>query len=126
MKKTTVILTILFFVLPLQCLFCQDEGTPVVIHETIGEGQGTPPKAPAQQSIFCILYENTSTLAFSFSEDLGTAQIIVENQTTHVIVFDIVNTNTGSTLLHIPSLSGIYSISIILSNNAVYYGEFEI
>ena len=79
--------------------------------------------APAKVQIECFYYSYTNSLELSFLSNLGTVNVVLENQTTGEIQNYVGNSATGRMVIYVEPDSA-YRMDITTENGHSYYALF--
>jgi hypothetical protein len=106
-------------------LLAQDGGN---IDIEFGENTGNNvPNRSSYVPVEAVYIGAISTIAFTFTQSIGTVSIIVSNVQTGEYIATQVNTNHYPLeAVPISGNAGLYTISVSLANGTTYYGEFEL
>ena len=127
MKK--VLLLVLAIMLASPFLMAQTGENGEIIEIVIGEGGGDgdqPHRSLDAIPVEASYYSSLSSILLSFTENLGTIDVKVENLTTGWSIQTQANTAQGGQWLPIAGTVGDYEITITLPGGTTYYGYFEI
>lgn len=110
---------------PLLANICNNDNDPVVVivkdEQTTGKTKTN--RTPARIPIECYYYPYASNLELSFLSNLGTVNVVLENQTTGEILDYVGNSALGRMV--IPVVHGTaYRIDIRTENGRDYYALF--
>lgn len=83
-------------------------------------------RAPAQIPLTCAFSEENSAITVVYFDDLGSASINIDNNSTGEECQYIVNAVTGVQVIPFSGTPGFWTILFRLSNGTSYFGEFEI
>jgi hypothetical protein len=106
-------------------LLAQDGGN---IDIEFGENTGNNvPNRSSYVPVEAVYIGALSTIAFTFSQNLGTVSIIVSNAQTGEYIATQVNTNLYPLeTVPVSGDAGLYTIQVCLADGTMYYGEFEL
>lgn len=93
----------------------------VVIEETKPNTKGN--LAPAKVQVECFYYSYTNSLELSFLSNLGTVDVVLENQTTGEIRNYVGNSASGRMVIPIEPNTA-YRMDITAENGHIYYAVF--
>lgn len=79
--------------------------------------------APAKVQVECFYYSYTNSLELSFLSNLGTVNVVLENQTTGEIQNYVGNSATGRMVIYVEPDSA-YRMDITTENGHSYYALF--
>lgn len=79
--------------------------------------------APAKVQVECFYYSYTNSLELSFLSNLGTVNVVLENQTTGEIQNYVGNSATGRMIIPVESDSA-YRMDVTTENGHNYYAVF--
>ena len=80
--------------------------------------------APAKVQVECFYYSYTNSLELSFLSNLGTVNVVLENQTTGEIQNYVGNSATGRMVIYVEPDSA-YRMDITTKNGRCYYALFR-
>ncbi len=92
-----------------------------VIEETKSNTKGN--LAPAKVQVECFYYSSTNSLELSFLSNLGTVNVVLENQTTGEIQNYVGNSASGRMIIPVDPDSA-YRMDITTENGHNYYAVF--
>ena len=92
-----------------------------VIEETKSNTKGN--LAPAKVQVECFYYSYTNSLELSFLSNLGTVNVVLENQTTGEIQNYVGNSASGRMVIYVEPDSA-YRMDITTENGRGYYAVF--
>ena len=93
----------------------------IVIEETTSNTKGN--HAPAKVQVECFYYSYTNCLELLFRSNLGTVNVVLENQNTGEIQGYVANSSTGRIM--IPAEPDcVYRMDIMTENGHSYYAVF--
>gem|GEM_PF-550079 len=87
---------------------------------------GKTKRTPASILISCYYESNLSSIFVTFTSELESVDVEVNNQSTGEYLSGTISGAVGTQILPISGTAGFYTIYFTLSNGAQYYGEFEI
>ena len=93
----------------------------VVIEETKPNTKGN--LAPAKVQVECFYYSYTNSLELSFLSNLGTVDVVLENQTTGELQNYVGNSASGRMVIPIEPNTA-YRMDITTENGHTYYAVF--
>lgn len=93
----------------------------VVIEETKPNTKGN--LAPAKVQVECFYYSYTNSLELSFLSNLGTVDVVLENQTTGELQNYVGNSASGRMVIPIEPNTA-YRMDITTENGHIYYAVF--
>uniref|UniRef100_UPI004024F570 hypothetical protein n=1 Tax=Candidatus Cryptobacteroides bacterium TaxID=3085639 RepID=UPI004024F570 len=93
----------------------------VVIEETKPNTKGN--LAPAKVQVECFYYSYTNSLELSFLSNLGTVDVVLENQTTGELRNYVGNSASGRMVIYVEPDSA-YRMDITTENGRNYYSVF--
>ena len=92
-----------------------------VIEETKSNTKGN--LAPAKVQVECFYYSSTNSLELSFLSNLGTVNVVLENQTTGETQNYVGNSASGRMVIYVEPYSA-YRMDITTENGHNYYAVF--
>ncbi len=121
MRKVILFLLALMSVSAAAYSQSEDIKTIIVIEETTSNTNGN--RAPAKVQVECFYYSYTNCLEFLFRLNLGTVNVVLENQNTGEIQDYVANSSTGRIMLPVES-DCAYRMDITIENGRSYYAVF--
>lgn len=95
---------------------------PIVVKEKTTQGTKEN-HAPAKVQVECFYYSYTNSLELSFLSNLGTVDVVLENQTTGEIRNYVGNSASGRMVIYVePDFA--YRMDITTENGRNYYSVF--
>ena len=79
--------------------------------------------APAKVQVECFYYSSTNSLDLSFLSNLGTVNVVLENQTTSEIQNYVGNSATGRMIIPV-EFDSAYRMDVTTENGHNYYAVF--
>ena len=95
---------------------------PIVVKEKTTQGTKEN-HAPAKVQVECFYYSYTNSLELSFLSNLGTVDVVLENQTTGEIRNYVGNSASGRMVIYVEPDSA-YRMDITTENGRNYYSVF--
>ncbi len=110
---------------PLLANICNNDNGPVVVilKDKQTTGQTKTNRTPARIPIECYYYPYASNLELSFLSNLGTVDVVLENQTTGEILDYVGNSALGRMVIPIESNSA-YRMDIVTDTGRSFYAIF--
>ena len=110
---------------PLLANICNDDNGPVVVilKDKQTTGQTKTNRTPARIPIECYYYPFANNLELSFFSNLGTVNVVLENQTTGELQNYVGNSASGRMVIPVEPDSA-YSMDITTENCHNYYAVF--
>jgi len=104
-------------------MYSQNEDIkPIVVKEKTTQGTKEN-HAPAKVQVECFYYSYTNSLELSFLSNLGTVDVVLENQTTGEIRNYVGNSASGRMVIYVePDFA--YRMDITTENGRNYYSVF--
>ena len=104
-------------------MYSQNEDIkPIVVKEKTTQGTKEN-HAPAKVQVECFYYSYTNSLELSFLSNLGTVDVVLENQTTGEIHDYVGNSASGRMVVPIEPNTA-YRMDITTENGHIYYAVF--
>lgn len=104
-------------------MYSQNEDIkPIVVKEKTTQGTKEN-HAPAKVQVECFYYSYTNSLELSFLSNLGTVDVVLENQTTGEIRNYVGNSASGRMVIYVEPDSA-YRMDITTENGRNYYSVF--
>ena len=104
-------------------MYSQNEDIkPIVVKEKTTQGTKEN-HAPAKVQVECFYYSYTNSLELSFLSNLGTVDVVLENQTTGEIHDYVGNSASGRMVIPIEPNTA-YRMDITTENGHIYYAVF--
>lgn len=118
-----VILILLSLLTANIAVYSQNEDIiPIVVKEKTTQGTKEN-HAPAKVQVECFYYSYTNSLELSFLSNLGTVDVVLENQTTGEIHDYVGNSASGRMVIPIEPNTA-YRMDITTENGHIYYAVF--
>lgn len=118
-----VILILLSLLTPNFVMYSQNEDIkPIVVKEKTTQGTKEN-HAPAKVQVECFYYSYTNSLELSFLSNLGTVDVVLENQTTGEIRNYVGNSASGRMVIPVEPDTA-YRMDITTENGHNYYAVF--
>lgn len=118
-----VILILLSLLTANIAVYSQNEDIiPIVVKEKTTQGTKEN-HAPAKVQVECFYYSSTNSLELSFLSNLGTVDVVLENQTTGEIHNYVGNSASGRMVIPIEPNTA-YRMDITTENGHNYYAVF--
>lgn len=95
---------------------------PIVVKEKTTQGTKEN-HAPAKVQVECFYYSYTNSLELSFLSNLGTVDVVLENQTTGELKNYVGNSASGRMVIPIEPNTA-YRMDITTENGHIYYAVF--
>ena len=95
---------------------------PIVVKEKTTQGTKEN-HAPAKVQVECFYYSSTNSLELSFLSNLGTLNVVLENQTTGELQNYVGNSASGRMVIPIEPNTA-YRMDITTENGHIYYAVF--
>ena len=95
---------------------------PIVVKEKTTQGTKEN-HAPAKVQVECFYYSSTNSLELSFLSNLGTLNVVLENQTTGELQNYVGNSASGRMVIPIEP-NPAYRMDITTENGHIYYAVF--
>lgn len=100
----------------------KDDIKPIIVkEETKPNTKGN--LAPAKVQVECLYYSYTNSLELSFLSNLGTVDVVLENQTTGEVRNYVGNSASGRMVIPV-ELDTAYRMDITTENGHIYYAVF--
>lgn len=104
-------------------MYSQNEDIkPIVVKEKTTQGTKEN-HAPAKVQVECFYYSYTNSLELSFLSNLGTVDVVLENQTTGELQNYVGNSASGRMVIPIEPNTA-YRMDITTENGHIYYAVF--
>lgn len=104
-------------------MYSQNEDIkPIVVKEKTTQGTKEN-HAPAKVQVECFYYSYTNSLELSFLSNLGTVDVVLENQTTGEI-HDYVGNSASGRMIILVEPDTAYRMDITTENGHIYYAVF--
>ena len=104
-------------------MYSQNEDIkPIVVKEKTTQGTKEN-HAPAKVQVECFYYSSTNSLELSFLSNLGTLNVVLENQTTGELQNYVGNSASGRMVIPIEPDTA-YRMDITTENGHIYYAVF--
>ena len=104
-------------------MYSQNEDIkPIVVKEKTTQGTKEN-HAPAKVQVECFYYSYTNSLELSFLSNLGTVDVVLENQTTGELQNYVGNSASGRMVILV-ELDTAYRMDITTENGHIYYAVF--
>ena len=104
-------------------MYSQNEDIkPIVVKEKTTQGTKEN-HAPAKVQVECFYYSYTNSLELSFLSNLGTVDVVLENQTTGEIRNYVGNSASGRMVIPVEPDTA-YRMDITTENGHIYYAVF--
>ena len=104
-------------------MYSQNEDIkPIVVKETTTQGT-MENNAPAKVQVECFYYSYTNSLELSFLSNLGTVDVVLENQTTGELQNYVGNSASGRMVIPVEPDTA-YRMDITTENGHNYYAVF--
>ena len=104
-------------------MYSQNEDIkPIVVKEKTTQGTKEN-HAPAKVQVECFYYSYTNSLELSFLSNLGTVDVVLENQTTGEIQNYVGNSASGRMVILVEPDTA-YRMDITTENGHIYYAVF--
>ena len=104
-------------------MYSQNEDIkPIVVKEKTTQGTKEN-HAPAKVQVECFYYSYTNSLELSFLSNLGTVDVVLENQTTGVLLNYVGNSASGRMVIPVEPDTA-YRMDITTENGHNYYAVF--
>lgn len=104
-------------------MYSQNEDIkPIVVKEKTTQGTKEN-HAPAKVQVECFYYSYTNSLELSFLSNLGTVDVVLENQTTGELQNYVGNSASGRMVIYVEPDSA-YRMDITTENGRNYYSVF--
>lgn len=104
-------------------MYSQNEGIkPIVVKEKTTQGTKEN-HAPAKVQVECFYYSYTNSLELSFLSNLGTVDVVLENQTTGELQNYVGNSASGRMVIPVEPDTA-YRMDITTENGHNYYAVF--
>ena len=104
-------------------MYSQNEDIkPIVVKEKTTQGTQEN-HAPAKVQVECFYYSYTNSLELSFLSNLGTVDVVLENQTTGEI-HDYVGNSASGRMVILVEPDTAYRMDITTENGHIYYAVF--
>ncbi len=104
-------------------MYSQNEDIkPIVVKEKTTQGTKEN-HAPAKVQVECFYYSYTNSLELSFLSNLGTVDVVLENQTTGEI-HDYVGNSASGRMVILVEPDTAYRMDITTENGHIYYAVF--
>ena len=104
-------------------MYSQNEDIkPIVVKEKTTQGTKEN-HAPAKVQVECFYYSYTNSLELSFLSNLGTVDVVLENQTTGGIQ-DYVGNSASGRIVILVEPDTAYRMDITTENGHIYYAVF--
>lgn len=118
-----VILILLSLLTANIAVYSQNEDIiPIVVKEKTTQGTKEN-HAPAKVQVECFYYSYTNSLELSFLSNLGTVDVVLENQTTGELQNYVGNSASGRMVIYVEPDSA-YRMDITTENGRNYYSVF--
>lgn len=118
-----VILILLSLLTANIAVYSQNEDIiPIVVKEKTTQGTKEN-HAPAKVQVECFYYSYTNSLELSFLSNLGTVDVVLENQTTGELQNYVGNSASGRMVIYLEPDSA-YRMDITTENGRNYYSVF--
>lgn len=118
-----VILILLSLLTANIAVYSQNEDIiPIVVKEKTTQGTKEN-HAPAKVQVECFYYSYTNSLELSFLSNLGTVDVVLENQTTGEIQNYVGNSASGRMVILVEPDTA-YRMDITTENGHIYYAVF--
>ena len=118
-----VILILLSLLTANIAVYSQNEDIiPIVVKEKTTQGTKEN-HAPAKVQVECFYYSYTNSLELSFLSNLGTLNVVLENQTTGELQNYVGNSASGRMVIPIEPNTA-YRMDITTENGHIYYAVF--
>ena len=118
-----VILLLLSLLTANIAVYSQNEDIiPIVVKEKTTQGTKEN-HAPAKVQVECFYYSSTNSLELSFLSNLGTLNVVLENQTTGELQNYVGNSASGRMVIPIVPNTA-YRMDITTENGHIYYAVF--
>lgn len=118
-----VILILLSLLTANIAVYSQNEDIiPIVVKEKTTQGTKEN-HAPAKVQVECFYYSSTNSLELSFLSNLGTLNVVLENQTTGELQNYVGNSASGRMVIPIEPNTA-YRMDITTENGHIYYAVF--
>lgn len=118
-----VILILLSLLTANFAVYSQNEDIiPIVVKEKTTQGTKEN-HAPAKVQVECFYYSYTNSLELSFMSNLGTVDVVLENQTTGELQNYVGNSASGRMVIPIEPNTA-YRMDITTENGHIYYAVF--
>ena len=118
-----VILILLSLLTANIAVYSQNEDIiPIVVKEKTTQGTKEN-HAPAKVQVECFYYSYTNSLELSFLSNLGTVDVVLENQTTGGIQ-DYVGNSASGRIVILVEPDTAYRMDITAENGHIYYAVF--
>ena len=106
-------------------LFAQDNGNTIIVFEDELGDNG--PQRSLSIPVEAVYLGASSSIVFTFTQNVGTVNITVTNTQTGEYVVTPVNTSISPfEIVPISGDSGLYTIRVLLNDNTTYYAELEL
>ncbi len=104
-------------------MYSQNEDIkPIVVKEKTTQGTKEN-HAPAKVQVECFYYSYTNSLELSFLSNLGTVDVVLENQTTGELQNYVGNSASGRMVIPVEPDTA-YRMDITTENGHIYYAVF--
>ena len=118
-----VILILLSLLTANIAVYSQNEDIiPIVVKEKTTQGTKEN-HAPAKVQVECFYYSYTNSLELSFLSNIGTVNVVLENQTTGELQNYVGNSASGRMVIPIEPNTA-YRMDITTENGHIYYAVF--
>ena len=118
-----VILILLSLLIANFVMYSQNEDIkPIVVKEKTTQGTKEN-HAPAKVQVECFYYSYTNSLELSFLSNLGTVDVVLENQTTGELQNYVGNSASGRMVIPVEPDTA-YRMDITTENGHIYYAVF--